>query len=466
MEHLLPHRRPWRLTPPQTISLGFACMIFIGALLLNLPAASQSGQSVGFLNALFTATSANCVTGLIIAPTISQWTTFGKVVILILIQLGGLGFMTVLTIFLLLLKRQISLKNRIVIQSSFNLESIGGMVRLVRRVVLVTLACEGVGAVLLALSFLGSGMAPWPALYKGVFHAISAFCNAGFDTLSTNSLIPYQSNFPINFLIGALIVLGGLGFTVWDEMIAFFKNPKKHSLRIRIAHLSLHSKIVFIITGALIVGGAALFLLIEWRNPNTLGALPFWQKIQAALFQSVTLRTAGFNSISQDGLHETSQFLSCILMLIGGSSASTAGGMKTVTVGILLIAMLSGLRGRSRLEAFGRTLPLDLLQKALTVASAMLGVVLLATFLLHFTERNSAFTHTFLDLLYEVSSAAGTVGVTTGITPYLSDPGKIILIVCMFLGRLGPVTVVIALNMRMHAEADHITYPAERVIIG
>lgn len=461
-------RKRWlRLSPPQHIMLGFSAMIFAGAALLNLPIASESGESIGFLGALFTATSANCVTGLIVVNTQAHWSLFGKLVILLLIQLGGLGLITVSTLTMMLLHRRISLRNRQVIQASFSQENIGGMVRLVRRIVAITLLFEGVGAALLAVSFYYSApMGAAQALFQGVFHSVSAFCNAGFDVIGESSLVPYQANIPINLVIMALIIAGGTGFTVWGEVGELLKNPRRRSLRLRVRHLSLHCKIVFCVTGILILAGTALFLLLEWGNPATLGPMPVWEKGLAALFQSVTLRTAGYNSIAQDGLTDISQFISCILMFIGGSAASTAGGIKTVTLGVIAISMLSVLRGRNKLEAFGRTLPLELLQKALTVVGTMMVVVLTATVLLHFTEQECVFPHTFLDLLFETCSAAATVGVTTGLTPHLSSAGKVVLIICMFVGRLSPVTVAVGLQMRLHATADNIGLPEERVIIG
>lgn len=459
-------KRTFHLSASQTIMAGFACMIFIGALLLNLPVASRSGESIGFINALFTATSANCVTGLIVVNTMAHWTLFGKIVILLLIQVGGLGFMTLITIAMVLVRRKISLRSRQTIQASFNQDSIGGMVRLVRRVILVTLFFEGIGALLLALSFWISGSMSIPrALGQGVFHAISAFCNAGFDNIGPEGLMPFQRNISVNLIIMALIIGGGIGFTVWGELVQLLRN-RKQALRIRLRRISLHSKIVLAVTGLLIVGGAVFFLIVEWSNPRTLGSMPAWEKIQASLFQSVTLRTAGFNTIPQDGLTEISQFFSCILMLIGGSPAGTAGGIKTVTVGVIIVSMISVIRGRNKVEAFGRSLPLDLLQKALSVVSIMLSVVFLSTVLLHFTELNNPYPHTFLDLLFETCSAAGTVGVTTGITPHLSDAGKIVLIICMYIGRLSPITVVVALNKKLRGGDDSIGLPSERVIIG
>jgi len=334
-------------------------------------------------------------------------------------------------------------------------------------VVQVTLLAEGLGAALLFASFFfGDGMPLWQALGKGVFHAISAFCNAGFDTLSAESLVPWQGSLPINLIIMALIIAGGLGFTVWGDIGDAAKRGKRRSLRIRFIHLKLHTKIALIMTAALILLGVGLFLALEWNNPETLGPLSVPGKVLAAFFQSVTLRTAGFNSISQAGLTDFSKIISSFLMIIGGSPAGTAGGFKTVTLGVVLLAMLSALRGHDRVQALGRTLPLALLQKALAVICTLLGVVFTATLILHFSEMNSPFPHDILDLFFETSSAAGTVGVTTGITPHLSLTGKIVIILCMYIGRLGPVTVAMALNMRRHATAGSLSYPDERVIIG
>ncbi len=463
-------KKHFRLNPPQTITLSFALMILTGAVLLSLPIASQDGQSVGFLNALFTATSANCVTGLVVVNTLTHWTMFGKVVILLLIQMGGLGFITLLTIGMVFLKKAISLENRLIIQASFNQDNVGGMVRLVRRVVGFALGFEAVGAVLLSLGFYFSAprMSLGRAIWSGVFHAISAFCNAGFDIIGPDSLAPYRGNVFINLVFIALLVAGGLGFIVWSDL---FTRPKIHMRRKRgflqrWYFLSLHSKVVISVTVILLVSGTLFFLVFEWMNPKTLGPLPVGEKLLAAFFQSATLRTCGFATINQGGLTEPSQLLSSLLMCVGGSPAGTAGGMKTVTVGVVAISMLSALRGKSHIEAFGRTLPLELLQKALSVATAFLLVVVLSTFLLCFTESASPFPHTAMDLLFESASAAGTVGLTTGITPYLSSAGKIIITICMFLGRLSPVTVAVALSMRMNSGSNNVGYPSERVIIG
>lgn len=460
------HFKKIKLSPPQIITLSFALMILTGALLLSLPIATNSGQSVGFLNALFTATSANCVTGLAVVNTLETWSFFGKAVILLLIQLGGLGLITILTIGMVLFKKQISLRNRMVIQASFNENNIGGMVKLIQRIVIVTLLVETVGAVCLTTAFYFAGMDFGQAVYNGIFHSISAFCNAGFDNIGTESLASYKTNVFINAIIGVLIILGGLGFTVLGDILTAQKKRKKKPLRVKLQHLKLHTKLVLSITAALLLIGTALFLVIEWNNPATLGPLHPFEKIMAAFFQSVTLRTCGFFTIDQGAFHDISQAISAVFMFIGGSPAGTAGGMKTVTLGIILAAMVSVLKGRSQIEAFGRTLPLDLLQKALSVTGTLMIVIFVSTLVLHFTEQGNGFQHNFLDLLFETTSAAGTVGLTTGITPFLSNMGKMVITFCMFLGRLSPVTVVVALNMRLHTANNGLSYPEERVIIG
>lgn len=455
------------ISSSQTIMLGFIFMILVGASLLNLPISSKTGESVGFLNALFTATSANCVTGLVVVNTMEHWTFFGKIVILALIQFGGLGFMAIITIGMILLHKKISLKSRKAIQTSFNQDDIGGMVKLVKRVVKITLIFESIGAIILAIIFYTSmEIKILEALFQGIFHSISAFCNAGFDNLGSDSLVPFQLNGFLNYTIMFLIVAGGLGFNVWIEIIENFKNKEKKPLRLRLIHMSLHSKIVIGFTSILILGGALLFLFFEWSNINTIGSFNILGKIRAVLFQSVTLRTAGFNTISQGQLTDFSKALSCVWMLIGGSPVSTAGGIKTVTIAVILISMVSALKGKNRLEIFRRTLPFDLLLKAITILMIMLLLVSVSTILLYFTESFNHHEYQFLDLVYEVCSATGTVGLSTGITAGISSLGKMILIACMYLGRLSPITVIIALNSKLHDDAEIIKLPNERVIVG
>ncbi len=280
-----PIRNKLRMTPSQTITLSFALLILAGAVLLNLPAASRSGESVGFLDALFTSTSAVCVTGLVVVNTLEHWTLFGHIVILSLIQCGALGFMTLLTVGMMVLRRQISLKNRMVIQASFNQAHTGGMVRLVRRILLFTLAIEGIGALLLTLSFLFTDRTSFiDALGKGIFHSVSAFCNAGFDIVGDSNLTPYRASLPINAIIMGLIVLGGLGFTVLAEVYSLAKNQEKRSLRLRLRHMTLHSKIALTVTAALLLSGAILFLQLEWTNPKTLADCPLGKSCSPPCF--------------------------------------------------------------------------------------------------------------------------------------------------------------------------------------
>ena len=463
-DHLVHH---FKLTPPRAIMIGFGTMILIGALLLNLPIATASGESIGFLDALFTATSANCVTGLVVVNTFDYWSIFGKIVILLLIECGALGFITILTLLMILVRKEISLRNRLVIQASFNQNNMRGMVRLVKKVVIITLSFQAVGAVLLAFAFYHSADMTVPeAIFNGVFHAISSFCNAGFDNIGPQSLMPFVTNPAINFIIIALVISGGLGFTVWIELFEKLKNRKRQSLRIRINHLSLHTKIVLSVTVALLISGTILFMLCEWNNPGTLGDLSAPEKVQASLFQSVTVRTVGFFSIDQSALSDISKFISSLLMLIGGSPVSTAGGIKTVTIGVIFFTMLSVIRGRNRIEAFGRTIPFEIMQKALMVVSAFILLVLVATTILHFTEANNPISNNFIDLFYEVCSATGTVGLTTGLTPALSPIGKIVIILCMYFGRLSPITIAVALSMKLHGNIDGTSLPEEKVIIG
>lgn len=448
------------LSAAQAILLSFAAMITVGTALLALPMASRSGASVGWLDALFTATSANCVTGLVVVTTASHWTLFGQLVILALIQLGGIGFITVVTGGLIVLRRRISLRQRLTIQTSFNQANIGGMVKLVGRVLRYTLLIEGVGAVGLTLAFWREyplGRAAW----YGVFHAISAFCNAGFDVLGANSLAPYRDDPLVTGIVMLLIVLGGLGFTVLTELRNLVRpNPRRWGKRLR--HLSLHTKLVLVTTAGLLVGGTLLFALLEWHNPATLGPASAGHKWWASAFESVTLRTAGFFSIDQGGLSDISKLAASALMFIGGSPASTAGGIKTISLAVMAVAVLAAIRGSNRLTVFRRQLPLAALQKALAITGTLAGLITVAVLILHFTEPGSP----ALDLLFEATSATGTVGLTTGLTPSLSAAGKLVITLCMFIGRLSPLTLAVALTGRMAANPDLLAYPDETIISG
>lgn len=461
-------RKPFHLTPPQTITISFVLMILAGAVLLRLPIASRGGHSISFLDALFTSTSATCVTGLSLVNTLSHWTLFGQAVILLLIQFGALGIVTLLTLGMILLHRRVSLDDRLLIQTAFNQTGIGGMDGLVERIVTVTATFEGIGTVLFAAAFWAGGMPLPRALWKGLFHAVSSFCNAGIDVLGEGSLMAYRDNGFVLGLTMVLVVCGGLGFVVYADLLTEWRNKAHKGWRLisRLRRLALNTKLVLVVTAVLIALGTATFAVLEWENPATLGGLPAGQKLFAALFQSVTLRTAGFYTFETTAFTEASQFMFCGFMLAGGAPASAAGGVKIITLAVIFAAMLSVLRGRDRIEIFGRTLPLDLLQQALAVTVTVLLVVLGTTLVLYFTEQAHPANPTLLDLLIEASGAASTTGLSTGVTAQLSTMGKWAVALSMFMGRLSPVTVALALNRKVHSAKKELTYPEERVIIG
>ncbi len=419
-------------SPPRILVLGFAAIILLGASLLMLPFSHSQDDAPRFIDALFTATSATCVTGLVVVDTGTYWTTAGQIIILTMIQIGGLGFMTMSTLFAIMLKRRISLKERLVLQEAFNQTSIEGIIRLVRKVVIYALSIELTGAIL----FTGRFMFDMPvgeAVYKGVFHAVSFFNNAGFDVMGDyRSLVDYVGDPVINVVTMLLIVLGGLGFVVLADLVEI-RNPKRK--------LSLHSKVVLSMSGFLIVAGAAVILLFEFNNSRTLGSLGFGEKILAAFMQSVSPRTAGVNSVDIGALRQATQFVIVILMFIGASPGSTGGGIKTTTFTALVGAVIAMLRGKEDVVLFKSRLAQERVYKALTVTLFAFGLVILATMILSTTED-----HGFLMILFEVTSAFGTVGLTMGLTAQLTVAGKIIIILMMFIGRLGPLTLTYALG--------------------
>ena len=442
------------LNATRIVAASFAIIILVGALLLTLPIASRDGQSAGFFTGLFTATSSSCVTGLILVDTWTQWTLFGQVVILAMIQLGGLGFMTVVSLISFALHRRIGLSERLIMVSTLNLDSMDGVVRVVRHALMGTFLLEGAGAVLMSLRLVPDfGLAG--GLWRAVFHSVSAFCNAGFDLLggrfgAFSSLAGYQDSPIMLGTTAALIAIGGLGFFVWEDI-----------LRARCwGRLSVYSKMVLLITGLLIVGGAAFFFLEEYHNPATLGDMPVWEKALNALFQSVTLRTAGFDAIGQGGLSESSKAMSTILMLIGGSSGSTAGGIKTATVAVLLLALRANLRGREQVTFRGRAIPFGQVLNAMTLTLVVLFVFLIASMVISTVEGLP-----YLNCAYEVASAMATVGLTTGITPELSRLSQSILILLMYLGRVGILSFSIAF-MTGNRRPAKLRYPEINVMIG
>lgn len=442
----------FNLAPTQVLVIGFALVILIGSMLLNLPVASQDGSSVGYINALFTSASAVCVTGLVVVDTGTHWTVFGKTVILILIQIGGLGFMTLATMFAVFLGKKISLKERLIIQESLNQNTLSGVVRFTQYILLVTLIIEGLGAFFLAFTFVPEYGWTQGIAYS-IFHSISAFCNAGFDIIGEGrGLTPYVNNPIVNFTVYALVILGGIGFSVLVDL----KNKRN------IKRLSLHTKIVLIMTFTLLASGFVSFLLLEWNNPETLGELPLRGKLMAGFFQSMTTRTAGFNTIALDQMGDASKLLTIIFMFIGGSPASTAGGIKTATLGVIIFTVISVIKGKEETELFKKRIPRDIVNRAITVIVISLSLVMIVTGILTITETGFS----FLDILFESTSAFGTVGLSLGITSELSPIGKLVITFLMFAGRVGPITIVFALARRQRKYKGIIKYPEGKILVG
>lgn len=445
--------RPRHIATTQMVALMFAAIILLGALLLTLPAASRDGVSCGLRPALFTATSATCVTGLVLYDTWSQWSGFGQIVILCLIQIGGLGFMSVATLLIFLLRRKIGLQQRLMIAQSLSVNDIKGVVRLQKLVLTGSFSVEAVGAIILTLRF-------WPeygftrALRWGIFHSVSAFCNAGFDIFGSiapgQSLIEFNADPVVLLTLSALIIIGGLGFLVWENI------ARKRSLR----KFSVYTKLVLLITAALLAVGWAGTCLLEWNNPETLGGMTVGEKLLNGFFQSATLRTAGFAAIDQAKLTESGKAFSSVLMFIGGSSGSTAGGIKTATAGVLLISLWAGLRGRDQVVLRRRTIPQARVLNAMT-----LTLVVTCLFLAGSIALTLADGVPYLAAAFEVASAMGTVGLTMGITTGLSPLSQGIIIAMMFLGRVGVLSFSIAFLIRDRGE-NKIRYPSVDVMIG
>lgn len=454
-----------RFSPAQIIVLSFLMIIIIGGILLTLPLSHAHDADVSVIDAFFTAVSAVCVTGLVTLTTATTWSFFGKVIILLLIQAGGLSLITIFTFFMVNIGKKISLRSRLAVQAAFNSSSLGGMVRMVVLVIKGTLICELAGAVILFILFLNQGIVWHKALFYGVFHSVSAFCNAGFDIVSEKSLTPFVSNFGVNIVIMMLIIIGGIGFMVWRDILNKVKFRFSKHLKQKF-RLSLHTRLALIATGFLLISGAIFFFVAEYNNPKTLGSLSLPQKWLAAFFQSVTLRTAGYATIAQNGLTEASKLFSCLFMMIGGSPGGTAGGIKTVTLAIVICSVLSIMKGRRKIVVFERTISVFTLQKALTIIVLMLVLLFAGTAILSITEDRTVFPYSISDLLFEVSSALGTVGLSTGITPFLSGAGKILLMACMFIGRIGPITLIISLSHNLRVGDDSVEYPLEDVMIG
>lgn len=444
-----PARR--HLTQTQFIACGFGVIILIGTLLLMLPVSSRSGEAGEFLNCLFTATSASCVTGLVVYDTWAHWSIFGQMVILALIQIGGLGFVTIGVFLSIVLRRKIGLKERGLMQESVNTLQIGGMVKLAKKIVLGTILFEGIGAVLLALRFipeLGIGR----GIYYGVFHAVSAFCNAGFDLMGYQgafvSLVNYYDDWLVNLVVMALIVIGGLGFVVWDDL-------SRHGFRWK--RYMLHTKLVLLSTLVLILGGAGLFYLFE--RDNLLNEMSVSGQILTSLFGSVTARTAGFNTVDTAVMTDAGKLLTVILMFIGGSPGSTAGGVKTTTILVMYLYLWSNIQRTHGVNVFGRRLETDALRHACSIVMINLSLALSASLFIMATQKIG-----MADVFFETFSAIGTVGMTTGITRDLNSVSRVVIAFLMYCGRVGSLSF--ALSFTQHKRVAPVQQPVEQITIG
>lgn len=440
-----------RLSHVQIIVLGFLCIVILGTLLLLLPFASADGCAAPFRTALFTAVSSSCVTGLILRDTATGWSGFGQAVILVLIQLGGLGFMTVATFFYQVLHRRMGLRNRELMVESINTTNIGGIMRLSGKIVRLTAAFEGGGALLLLIRFIprfGFGKGLWYA----VFHAVSAFCNAGFDLMGVyepcGSLVPFRDDALVNLVLMALILLGGLGFLVWDDL-------GTNGFRFR--RYRLHTKLVLTVSAILTFGGALLFFLFERKATGA--GVGLSGRLLSALFASVTARTAGFNTVSIPDMSQASRLLTIVLMLIGGSPGSTAGGVKTTTIAVIALYTFASFRGREKPAVFGRSISAETYRKSCSVLFFNIGLALAAALLLCALQPLE-----LSDALFETASAVGTVGMTTGITQSLKPLSAYVVALLMFLGRVGSVSFAVALLARRTAPA--VTFPDEEITVG
>ncbi len=445
------------LSTTQIIMLSFLLAILAGSFLLALPVSSADGRAVSYIDALFTATTSICVTGLVTVPTFSTWSLFGQIVILFLIQIGGLGVVTIMSGLMISLHRRIGIRDRMLIQDAFNLNTLSGMVKFIRKVLLGTFVVEGVGALLYITVFVPEFGAR--GIWISVFNAVSAFCNAGMDIISESSLYAYVHNPLINIVTILLIVLGGIGYIVWWDIMNVLKNIRRQKLKC-FSNLTLHSKIALSMTGILILAGTAALFIFEYNNPLTIGNFTLGDKLLASLFQSVTTRTAGFATIPQENLTNASALFSLLLMFIGGSPVGTAGGIKTVTIAILIVSAFATMRSNAEAELFHRTISKQAVSKAVAVVSMAFIILCVSTILLSaVTERDA------LDIAYETVSAAATVGLTRNLTSSLNIWGKIIIIVTMYLGRVGPISLMIALNTKKETK-NIIKNPTEEISVG
>ena len=445
------------LTTTQIILLSFLAVILLGSGLLALPISASDGRAVAYVDALFTATTATCVTGLVTLPTVAAWSGFGQAVILVLIQIGGLGIITVTSWLMLLIYKRLGIKDEVLLQDAFNLNSLSGLGEFLKKVVMGTLIIEAVGALLYMPVFIADFGAK--GIWIAVFNSVSAFCNAGMDVFAIDSFCTYATHPWINFVTCALIVLGGIGYIVWWDVLRVFKRFKTEGFKC-LNRLTLHSKIALSTTAILIVVGAVIIFIAEYDNPLTLQNLSVYDKIQVSFFQSVTTRTAGFASIPQEHLTSTSAIVCMLLMFIGGSPVGTAGGIKTVTFAVLIVSAFSTVRNKDCVSLFNRDVSNSSVYKAIAVTCTSFLIMFISTLLLSLTTDAPA-----IDVMYETISATATVGLSRNLTSTLSVWGKLIVTATMYFGRVGPISLAIALNVQKENQ-NTIKNPTEEISIG
>ena len=445
------------LTTTQIIMLTFLCTILIGSLLLMLPAATASGERCPFVTALFTSTTSVCVTGLVVVDTFSYWSFFGKLVILILIQIGGLGVITLWAMLMILMRRQLSLGSRLIVRDYFNLDNTRGLMRFMKRVIKAVLFLEGAGAI--AYCFI---LVPRSGFFKGVwesvFTSVSALCNAGIDIFGPDSLASFQTNLPINIITMVLIVSGGLGFVVWFDLIDAFKARRKTRTGRIAPRLHEHTHLVLWSTIILLIAGFLMVMIGEFHNPGTIGDLPLPQKMLASMFQSVTFRTAGFSTIPQAKLTPFTCISGLFYMFIGGSPAGTAGGVKTVTVAIIYLNAAAYIRQKNETVVFGRRITAQMVAKAIAVVTVSLSMTIIFTLMLVLVSDAPA-----LSAAYEIFSATGTVGLSRGLTSTLNTAGRLIVILAMYAGRIAPISMMLFFTTK---DNDSVRYPTGMFLIG
>lgn len=441
---------------------GFLVALLVGTILLMLPVSSASGNGTDFITALFTATTSLCVTGLVVVPTYAYWSIFGKVIILILIQLGGLGIISFTIGFLIIIGKKISLKERKMIQESYNLDSAQGVLKILRKIFGITVKIEGIGAILYSIQFI-----PEYGIVKGicysVFHSVSAFCNAGIDIIGNDSFVKYHGNVLVNLTTVMLIICGGIGFIVWLDIGGIISEIRNKKLRPNkfIERMKLHTKLVLITTAILVGGGFLFILLFEYNNPDTLGNMTFGNKCLAALFEAVTLRTAGFITVPQAGFRDGTFMIMCGMMIVGGSPLGTAGGIKTTTLALVFLLTWATIKGKDDIEVCRRRINKQNVRSAVAIGTIVLSILAVAIMALSFTEDAPLKVITF-----EAVSALGTVGLSMDFTASLTAIGKLIIIVLMFFGRVGPITIAMAMAGRARKDRKITNYPEKRVMIG